>query len=242
MAEELIEHMQPGVAQTALRGMLRDIGAINTSMQGFIQRQLIEFQQMVRTQRAESAQSVEVRYYLCDHLGTPNELVNEQGYCEWASLFDAWGNVQNEYNPKHLYQPIRLAGQQVDEITNLHYNRHRYYDNFCGNYINQDPINLSGGINPFRYTANNPNSGIDPLGLACVASGNTVNCNVPGGPSISFPRPDGWPDAISSEASWHYHYYNKQVPLKGANPDCVMKGIVQSPTPGKPNAATQAAP
>ena len=34
------------------------------------------------------------------------------------------------------------AGQQADEETGLHYNRHRYYDPLQGRYITQNPIGL----------------------------------------------------------------------------------------------------
>ncbi|MFL4211092.1 RHS repeat-associated core domain-containing protein [Enterobacter mori] len=59
---------------------------------------------------------------------------------------------------------IRLPGQQYDEETGLHYNRHRYYDPQQGRYITQDPIGLMGGWNPYRYPLD-PINNIDPLGL-----------------------------------------------------------------------------
>ncbi|QMV71597.1 RHS repeat protein [Comamonas piscis] len=251
LGEQLLANTSPGVVQDALRSALADIKNLSAALpqniafksmskdvQIFMREQLQDYEQTLSDQRKKAAEKVEIRHYLCDHLGTPNALIREDSRLDWAVQLDAWGNVRAEHNPGDLYQPIRLPGQHADGDTGLYYNRHRYYEPVIGEYVNQDLINTSGGVNLFRYTANNPISGVDPLGLACVASGNTVSCNIPGGPNISFPRPDGWPEKIDASADWHYHYYNKQVSLNGADSACVMKGIIKSPTPGKPNAAT----
>ncbi|NKD27143.1 RHS element protein, partial [Citrobacter freundii] len=59
---------------------------------------------------------------------------------------------------------IRLPGQQYDDESGLHYNRHRYYNPGLGRYITQDPIGLEGGWNPYAYPLN-PITEIDPQGL-----------------------------------------------------------------------------
>ncbi|WP_166656450.1 RHS repeat-associated core domain-containing protein [Comamonas sp. JUb58] len=78
---------------------------------------------------------------------------------------DAWGNVRAEHNPGDLYQPIRLPGQHADEVTGLYYNRHRYYESEIGDYINQDPIGLVGGLNKKSYVGSSPLTYHDPVGL-----------------------------------------------------------------------------
>jgi RHS repeat-associated protein len=121
---------------------------------------------------------LEIRYYHCNHLGTPLALTNTQGEIVWQAQHDAWGNITKEYNPYGIRQDIRLPGQHQDRQTGLYYNRHRYYDPKLGSYINQDPVGLSSGEpNLFAYV-NNPIHWIDPLGLQAVA-GNaqpTQNC------------------------------------------------------------------
>ena len=57
-----------------------------------------------------------------------------------------------------------FQGQYYDQETNLHYNRHRYYDPNCGQFITQDPIGLAGGLNSYQYVPN-PTGWVDPLGL-----------------------------------------------------------------------------
>jgi RHS repeat-associated protein len=112
-----------------------------------------------------------VHLYHCDHLGTPLALINQQGGVAWQAEFDAWGNQVAGRNPQRLYQPIRMQGQHYDEETGLHYNRHRYYDPILGRYINQDPIGLNGGVNPYQYPLNPIQEG-DPLGLKTAIIGN----------------------------------------------------------------------
>ncbi|ANC41165.1 hypothetical protein A6V27_12750 [Hafnia alvei] len=105
--------------------------------------------------------------YDCNHLGTPQQLINLNGHIDWSITLDAWGNALSEENPHQLYQPIRMQGQQYDEESGLHNNRHRYYDPTIGRYITQDPIGLSGGWNFYGYPLD-PLQQVDALGLTLV--------------------------------------------------------------------------
>ena len=118
---------------------------------------------------------VQVFHYHNDHLGTPNELTNDEGEVVWLADYEAWGNtakvVWNQacietlnVEKEHL-QPIRFQGQHFDEETGLHYNRFRYYDPDMGMFTTRDPIGLRGGDNVFQY-APNPTGWVDPFGLA----------------------------------------------------------------------------
>jgi RHS repeat-associated protein len=104
-----------------------------------------------------------VFHYQCDHLGTPLELIDEQGLVAWAVRFRAWGRVSRQL-PQEVDQPLRFQGQYEDSETRLHYNRHRYYDPDAGRFITQDPIGLAGGNNLYQF-APNPSGWLDPLGL-----------------------------------------------------------------------------
>jgi len=103
-----------------------------------------------------------VSFFVTDHAGTPNKLIDEEGQIIWEAEPDDWAAVRNE---KGVRQPIRFQGQWMDEESGLHYNRYRYYDPKLGRYITQDPIGLKGGMNPFAYVDGNPVSDIDPMGL-----------------------------------------------------------------------------
>jgi RHS repeat-associated protein len=106
-----------------------------------------------------------IHLYHCDHRSLPLALINEDGKTDWYAEYDVWGNVLSENNPHNLEQHLRLPGQQYDEETGLHYNRHRYYDPRQGRYITQDPIGLAGGWNGYAYPLD-PVMGVDPLGLS----------------------------------------------------------------------------
>ncbi len=104
-------------------------------------------------------------FYHNDHLGTPQELTDENGTCVWAARYRAFGRIQ-EMLVDEIHQPLRFLGQYHDDETGLHYNRHRYYDPDQGRFIHQDPIGLLGGLNAYNY-APNPVNWCDPLGLMC---------------------------------------------------------------------------
>ncbi len=121
---------------------------------------------------------VEIHFYHCDHLGTPIALTDRNHHVIWAAKLDPWGNLEEEYNPNRIDQPIRLPGQHHDRETGLYYNRHRYYDPTLGSYINQDPIGGLGGENGYRYPGN-PQKSIDPLGLFEVCASNVMSGDGP---------------------------------------------------------------
>ncbi|WP_068638332.1 phospholipase A2 [Thauera butanivorans] len=178
--QALLESIPDTIVQDTLRPMLTDLAGTLALLQdkgrqigmpadalALMGEQLHDLQQQTLAHRVGNGKHIEVRHYLCDHLGTPQALIGETGQIDWAASLDAWGNVLAEHNPKGLYQPIRLPGQHHDPETGLYYNRHRYYDATLGAYVNQDPIGFSGGVNWFRYPVN-PVEGIDPLGLQYV--------------------------------------------------------------------------
>jgi RHS repeat-associated protein len=64
---------------------------------------------------------------------------------------------------------LGFAGQQWDEESGLFYNRHRFYLPEAACYLTPDPIGLAGGENTYAYVPN-PQSAIDPLGLAVCSA------------------------------------------------------------------------
>lgn len=108
---------------------------------------------------------VEIRYYHCDHLGTPVAMSNAEGQIVWRATYDPWGRISSEEAAGNFEQPIRFQGQLHDPETGLHYNRHRYYDPQLGTYITQDPIAFGGDMNFYRYAFNSPLVHVDRLGL-----------------------------------------------------------------------------
>lgn len=110
-------------------------------------------------------QDQKVYHYHVDHLGTPQEISNEQGEIVWSVRYRAYGNVVKK-EIEQIENNLRFQGQYFDEETGLHYNRFRYYNPTTGRFINQDPIGLLGGMNNYQYVPN-PTGWVDPLGLFC---------------------------------------------------------------------------
>ncbi|SAK59695.1 YD repeat-containing protein [Caballeronia temeraria] len=108
-------------------------------------------------------------FYQNDHLGTPQELLDESGKVVWLARYKAWGarkpTPYGKTDAADTDNAIRFQGQYADEETGLTYNRHRYYDPQTWRSISKDPIGLAGGLNAFQY-APNPIEWVDPLGLS----------------------------------------------------------------------------
>ena len=102
-------------------------------------------------------------YYLNDHLGTPQKLVEESGAVVWAAQYTAFGDAVVDIET--VVNNLRFAGQYFDAETGAHYNWHRYYDPSTGRYISADPIGLNGGMNLYTYVQNKPIIFYDPFGL-----------------------------------------------------------------------------
>jgi RHS repeat-associated protein len=122
-----------------------------------------------------------LHYLVSDHMGTPRELLTEQGDVAWSNRLSTWGKSTRYHLAANddITCNLRFAGQYADEESGLHYNRHRYYDSDTGQYLSPDPIGLDGGVNPYGYV-HNPMGWVDPLGLACVCPPKKVsNSNLP---------------------------------------------------------------
>ena len=109
-------------------------------------------------------------WYLTDHLGTPQKLINASGQVVWSAAYEAFGKAH--VNPDSVVENnLRFPGQYYDVETGLHYNWHRYYDPVTGRYLTTDPIGLTGGMNLFLYADANPIRFADPSGLLSATGG-----------------------------------------------------------------------
>ncbi len=102
-------------------------------------------------------------WFLNDHLGTPQVLVNAAGLIVWEAGYMPFGEAR--IVTATIENNLRFPGQYFDAETGLHYNFHRYYNPATGRYITADPIGLAGGINLYAYVNGNPVNWVDPRGL-----------------------------------------------------------------------------
>ncbi|MBS1994679.1 MAG: RHS repeat protein [Cyanobacteria bacterium SZAS LIN-2] len=182
-----------------------------------------------------NAGSVAVYYTHADHLNAPRMVTRSSDNASvWRWDHDPFGSAAPNQNPSgngtFIYN-LRFPGQYYDSESGLRYNYFRDYDPQTGRYVESDPIGLQGGINTYSYGAANPVSHIDPTGLDCTAVGGTVTCTPPGGPTISFPRPPGWPDYVGPNSA-SYHSYNESANTSGTTKKCLEDYIRTHPTPG----------
>ncbi|WP_247745973.1 putative T7SS-secreted protein [Streptomyces oryzae] len=111
-------------------------------------------------------QEIDSRFYaiVTDLVGTPTELVSEQGEIAWRTRSTLWGTTTWP-TTSTTYTPLRFPGQYHDPETELHYNCLRHYDPETARYITPDPRGLAPDPNPVGYV-DNPDCWIDPLGLS----------------------------------------------------------------------------
>ncbi|MCK5831914.1 MAG: RHS domain-containing protein [Methylococcales bacterium] len=109
-------------------------------------------------------QAQAVYYVHNDHLGTPQAITDENQVIVWQAEYDPFGKAT--IITETVTNNVRFPGQYFDSETGLHYNYYRYYDPSTGRYVTSDPIGLSGGLNTYGYTLNNPMNFIDIFGLS----------------------------------------------------------------------------
>ncbi|MCW7946789.1 type IV secretion protein Rhs [Streptomyces hygroscopicus] len=113
-----------------------------------------------------SQEEIDSRFFaiVTDLVGTPTELVDEQGDIAWHTRSTLWGATAWAANST-TYTPLRFPGQYFDPETGLHYNYFRHYDPETARYLTPDPLGLAPAPNPAAYV-HNPYTWADPLGLA----------------------------------------------------------------------------
>ena len=124
---------------------------------------------VAQTERITSAEipqdEIDQRFFgiVTDLIGTPTELVDEEGEIAWYSGSTLWGTTAWNRSAR-AYTPLRFPGQYFDVETGLHYNLFRHYDPETARYLTRDPLGLAAGSNPVAYVRN-PLTWADPLGL-----------------------------------------------------------------------------
>jgi RHS repeat-associated protein len=123
----------------------------------------------VATIQPNGSGGVNIYYVHTDHLNSPRKVqqpVTDQLVWRWDS--DPFGTAAPNQNPTGLgtfSYNLRFPGQYHMAETGLNQNWNRDYDPLTGKYVESDPIGLNGGINTYRYVADNPISYIDWFGL-----------------------------------------------------------------------------
>jgi RHS repeat-associated protein len=123
--------------------------------------------QWIRTRRQDGTgtqNEAETFYYQNDHLGTPQQVIDNQGQVVWRQTSTAFGETIVD-ETSTITNNLRFPGQYFDLETHTHYNFFRDYDPRVGRYVQEDPIGLVGGVNRYGYVEGNPVWLSDPKGL-----------------------------------------------------------------------------
>ena len=107
---------------------------------------------------------------LSDENGTGVETIEYQAYGR-PTIKDRTGAV---FDRSTVGNPYLYTGREYDDILGLFYYRARYFSPDIGAFIQEDPINIYGGLNYYRYAGNNPINQSDPLGLKPVTEKSCV--------------------------------------------------------------------
>ncbi|QZY16540.1 DUF6531 domain-containing protein [Streptomyces decoyicus] len=124
-------------------------------------RPLTQLERRPRTQEEYDSRFFAI---VTDLVGTPTELVDEQGDIAWRSRTTLWGTTARNRDATAV-TPLRFPGQYEDPETGLYYNYFRHYDPETGRYASPDPLGLDPAPNPVAYV-DNPHTATDFLGLA----------------------------------------------------------------------------
>ncbi|MFF2851618.1 DUF6531 domain-containing protein [Streptomyces sp. NPDC058001] len=120
-------------------------------------------------ERTPTQADFDARFYaiIADEVGTPTELVSEDGSFAWRSCTTLWGTDAGSLSDG-ANCPLRFPGQYADEESGWNYNFHRYYDPETAQYTSPDPLGLLPADNNYGYVLN-PLHWLDALGLAPCA-------------------------------------------------------------------------
>jgi RHS repeat-associated protein len=111
-------------------------------------------------------QSNTAYFYMRDHLGSIREMTDASGtavarydYDPWGRLTTVIGTNKPDFTFTGFYQHVKSG---LDMAT------YRIYDPDLGRWLSRDPNGESGGVNLYRYSANNPSKLTDLAGLCPV--------------------------------------------------------------------------
>ena len=106
-----------------------------------------------------------VAWYLSDVRGSIRQVLDSGGIEQDRISYDPFGIITSETNAA-VGGKFKYTGREFDPVTNLQYNRARYYDALSGRFLSEDPSGLaSGDPNFYRYVGNSPTNATDPSGL-----------------------------------------------------------------------------
>jgi RHS repeat-associated protein len=135
-----------------------------------------------------------VYYYQQDGAGNVTGVIADDGTLANRTEYEPFGTLVPGTG---AVSGLGFKGREHDPPTGLVYMRARWYDPELGRFISEDPIGLSGGINPYAFAGNDPVNFADPSGLD--------KCKEGAGP--------GWTDVYIEDSGWWCYKKDGGQPL-----------------------------
>jgi len=106
-----------------------------------------------------------IRYFQTDERGNVIGLVSGS-LPKQHLLYDPWGEIEADWGVPLDSTGLGWKGLLRESGSGLYYVRARWYDTQSRSYISEDPIGISGGLNTYAFSGNDPVNGSDPSGLS----------------------------------------------------------------------------
>jgi RHS repeat-associated protein len=106
-----------------------------------------------------------------DGLGNTIALTDSGKALSRTYSYDAWGRLTGgtDYAGFVGVDRVRFKGAlSLGSDLDLYYMRARWYEPKTGRFLNEDPVGLAGGINPYVFAASDPVNNSDPSGNWCI--------------------------------------------------------------------------
>jgi RHS repeat-associated protein len=103
------------------------------------------------------------RYVTRDHLGSVREVGDAGETLVTRNEYDPYGRVARVGGVED--SRFAFTGHLAHGTSGLVLSLYRAYEPISGQWLSEDPMGLTGGINLFKYVAGNPANSVDPFGL-----------------------------------------------------------------------------
>jgi RHS repeat-associated protein len=104
-------------------------------------------------------------FYHADGNGNITALMYPSQQLAAKYLYDPFGNMLTMSGPLMNFNKYRFSSEEWNDNAGLYYYGYRFYDPDLQRWLNRDPIMEMGGINLYRFVANNPINYLDSFGL-----------------------------------------------------------------------------
>ncbi|HEU5378533.1 MAG TPA: RHS repeat-associated core domain-containing protein [Ktedonobacteraceae bacterium] len=109
-------------------------------------------------------------YLVSDPLGSNTIALSSAGQVSALQHYSPYGTV--DYTWGSMLTSFNYAGERLDSSTGLLYDHFRYYDPVSGRFVRADTVqNNAGGMDPYAYVGDNPETRNDPSGHGAVNAG-----------------------------------------------------------------------